>query len=338
MDVNFAGEPTRIVLIEDSSQIGQARRVALKESARAGFDETDAARVALIVTELATNVLKHARTGEIHVAVVPGMGAQGVEVTAVDRGPGFNLSDCLPDGYSTGGTRGEGLGAVKRTADVFDMYADHRGSIVLARTYPKGFAKADLRFGATLHPLHTEVVSGDGWAMSVGSGDIAAMMVDGLGHGPQAHDAAAAGTAAWLAEATGAEPAAALMAMDTAMHGTRGGAVATARYDRATDSLRYAGIGNIAGSLHNLEGSRGLASHPGIVGVQARRRQSFDFSPADGRLLILHSDGLQSRWNLRDYPGLVTRHPAVVTTLLHRDFSRGRDDAAVFAIRLETSV
>jgi hypothetical protein len=54
-------------------------------------------------------------------------------------------------------------------------------------------------------------------------------------------------------------------------------------------------------------------------------------------LLILHSDGLQTRWNLRDYPGLVTRHPAVVTALLHRDFSRGRDDATVLAIRLETS-
>lgn len=337
MDVTFAGEPTVVVAVEDTSQIGQARRVALREAARAGFDETDAARVALIATELATNVLKHARAGEIHLAVIPGLDTRGVEVIAVDRGPGFNLADCLPDGFSTGGTRGEGLGAVKRVADVLDMYADHRGSVVLARMYPKGFGRADLRFGASHHPLRTEAVSGDGWAMSVRKDSIAVMMVDGLGHGPLAHAAARAGTDAWIADAD-AEPAEAIQAMDSAMHGSRGGAVAVARYDRRSDTLRYAGIGNIAGSLQALDGSRGLASHPGIVGMQARRIRPFEFSPAHGRLLILHSDGLQSRWNLLDYPGLTTRHPAVVTALLQRDFSRGRDDTAVLAIRLESSV
>jgi anti-sigma regulatory factor (Ser/Thr protein kinase) len=337
MDVSFAGEPTLVLPVEDSSQIGHARRVALKEAARAGLDETDAARVALIATELATNVLKHARTGEIHVAIVPGVDTRGVEVIAVDRGPGFNLADCLPDGYSTGGTRGEGLGAVKRVADVFDLYADQRGSVLLARVYPKGFSRADVRFGANHHPLHSETVSGDGWAMSLTDDAIAAMMVDGLGHGPLAHEAAVSGTQAWLAEAR-SSPVDGIMAMDAAMRGTRGGAAAVARYDRSLDTLHFAGIGNIAGSLQTVESSRGLASHPGIVGSQARRSRPFDFSPAHGRLLILHSDGLQSRWNLRDYPGLVTRHPAVVTAMLHRDFSRGRDDAAVFAIRLETSV
>jgi anti-sigma regulatory factor (Ser/Thr protein kinase) len=336
MDVSFAGEPTVVLPVEESSQIGHARRVALREAVRAGFDETDAARVALIATELATNVLKHAHTGEIHLAVVPGMTTRGVEVIAVDRGPGFNLADCLPDGYSTGGTRGEGLGAVKRAADVLDMYADHRGSVLMARVYPKGFGRDDLCFGASLHPLHTEAVSGDGWAMSVGEGAMSVVMVDGLGHGPLAHDAAGAGTKAWLAEAQH-DPAVALAAMDSAMHGSRGGAVAVARYDRKADALRFLGVGNIAGSLQDLEGTRGLASHPGIVGMRARRSQPFEFSPARGRMLILHSDGLQTRWNLRDYPGLVTRHPAVVAALLHRDFSRGRDDAAVLAIRLEIS-
>jgi anti-sigma regulatory factor (Ser/Thr protein kinase) len=336
MDMIFAGEPTLVLPVEDSSQIGHARRVALREAARAGLDETDAARVALIATELATNVLKHARHGEIHVAVVPGKDTRGVEVIAIDRGAGFNLADCLPDGYSTGGTRGEGLGAVKRAADVLDMYADHRGSVLLARIYPKGFGRADVRFGASHHPLGTEAVSGDGWAMHLGDDGIAAVMVDGLGHGPLAHAAAHAGIDAWMAEAQ-SEPDMALQAMDTAMRGTRGGAVAATRFDRRSDTLRYAGVGNIAGSLHTLEGSRGLASHPGIVGTQARRTRPFDFSPVQGRLLILHSDGLQSRWNLLNYPGLVTRHPGVITALLHRDFSRGRDDATVFAIRLETS-
>ena len=335
MDVTFSGDPTTIVAIEDATQIGHARRMAQQVATTAGFDATDAGRVALVTTELATNVLKHARGGEIHIAAVQGEGVLGVEVIAVDRGPGFNLADCLPDGFSTGGTRGEGLGAVKRQAQVMDMYADQRGSVVLARMYPKGFATADIRFGATQQAIHGETLCGDGWAAALRSDALSVLVLDGLGHGAAAHVAASAGIGAFLAMAPD-EPVTLMGELNTAMTGSRGGAVAIATYDVTTKSLRYAGIGNIGGTLNNLDGSRGLASHPGIVGVQARRAQPFDFPRVAGKLLVMHSDGLQSRWSLRDYPGLATRHPAVITALLFRDFTRGRDDVTVFAMTLET--
>lgn len=335
MDVIFAGSPTIVVAVEEQSQIGQARRIAAQATASAGFDEADAGRVALVTTELATNVLKHARSGEIHIAQVPGRdGTRGVEVIAVDRGPGFNLADCLPDGYSTGGTRGEGLGAVRRQAEIMDMYADHRGSVVLTRTYPRGAAKVDIPFGASEHRLPDELASGDSWGMAFRDGGACALVVDGLGHGALASDAASACVDAWAAEPF-EEPTTQMARLNAAMSGTRGGAVAIARF--ADGALRYAGVGNISGSLQTVEGSRGLASSPGIVGAHARRAQHFDFPDVAGRLLVMHSDGLQSRWSLGDYPGLVNRHPAVVTAVLHRDFTRGRDDVTVFALRLEAA-
>ncbi|WP_448100374.1 ATP-binding protein [Luteibacter jiangsuensis] len=333
MELTFVGPATRIVALEEPTQVGQARRVAQQAAVEAGFDETDSGRVALVATELATNVLKHATSGAVHVAVVPGNGARGVEVVAVDRGPGFNLAECLADGFSTGGTRGEGLGAVSRQADVMDMYADARGSVVMARIYPKGSDRVDLLFGATQQTMEGEPVCGDAWAMAVSGGKHAFLVVDGLGHGLSAHDAARAGTDAFV-EQPFSDPVALLNSLHGAMTGTRGGAVAVAQYDAATDTLRYAGIGNISGSLATLEGSRGLASHPGIVGVQARRAQPFDFPGVQGKLMVMWSDGLMSRWNLRDYPGLASRHPAVVTALLHRDFNRGRDDVTLLAARL----
>ncbi|WP_413624233.1 ATP-binding protein [Luteibacter sp. Lutesp34] len=333
MELTFVGPATRIVALEEPTQVGQARRVAQQAAVEAGFDEIDSGRVALVATELATNVLKHATSGAMHVAVVPGNGAQGVEVVAVDRGPGFNLAECLADGFSTGGTRGEGLGAVSRQADVMDMYADARGSVVMARIYPKGSGRVDLLLGATQQTMEGEPVSGDAWAMAVSGGKHAFLVVDGLGHGLSAHDAARAGTDAFV-EQPFSDPVALLNSLHGAMTGTRGGAVAVAQYDAATDTLRYAGIGNISGTLATLEGSRGLASHPGIVGVQARRAQPFDFPGVQGKLMVMWSDGLMSRWNLRDYPGLASRHPAVVTALLHRDFNRGRDDVTLLAARL----
>ncbi|MBU0837157.1 MAG: ATP-binding protein, partial [Gammaproteobacteria bacterium] len=99
--------------------------------------------------------------------------------------------------------------------------------------------------------------------------------------------------------------------------------------------LDFAGIGNIGASLIASEGSRGLASHPGIVGVRFRKAHVFDYPLGEARLLVLYSDGLQTRWNLRDYPGLVHRHPAIIAALLHRDFCRGRDDVTVLALNLE---
>jgi len=333
MELTFVGSTTRIVAVEEPTQVGQARRMAQQAAVEAGFDDTDSGDVALIATELATNVLKHAKSGAVHVAVVPGDGARGVEVVAIDRGPGFNLAECLADGFSTGGTRGEGLGAVSRQADVMDMYADARGSVVMARIYPKGFARADLAFGATQQTMESEPVCGDAWAVAVRGAKRSFLVIDGLGHGLPAHEAAQAGIAAFTGQAFD-EPVQLMSTLHGAMAGTRGGAVAIAQYDAEAGSLRYAGIGNIAGSLATLDGSRGLASHPGIVGVQTRRAQPFDFPGVGGKLMLMWSDGLMSRWNVRDYPGLASRHPAVVTALLHRDFNRGRDDVTILAARL----
>jgi Stage II sporulation protein E (SpoIIE). len=119
------------------------------------------------------------------------------------------------------------------------------------------------------------------------------------------------------------------------MAGTRGGAVAVAQHDASSNRLTFTGIGNIGASLIHGTQARGLASLPGIVGGQYRKAQAFDYAQVNGNLLILYSDGLQSRWNLQDYPGLVHRHPAVIATVLHRDFCRGRDDVTVLVVDLE---
>ena len=98
--------------------------------------------------------------------------------------------------------------------------------------------------------------------------------------------------------------------------------------------MRYAGIGNIVGRAWSApSGSRGLASQNGTVGVQIR--QVLRRSSTRGRrraLLLMHSDGITSRWSLDTYPGLLLRHPAVIAGVLRRDFGRGRDDATMVVV------
>ena len=203
----------------------------------------------------------------------------------------------------------------------------------MARMFPRQGAYRDLRYGASQRSYGDETFCGDGWTVSFDEQRRTAMLVDGLGHGALAHAAALAAMRGF-AEADLRDPAMTVDAMHAEMCGTRGGAVGVATYDERDGSLRFAGIGNISAALHSPEGTRGLASHPGIVGVQYRSARAFDYTDAYGKLLILHSDGLQTRWSLANYPGLGLRHPAVIAAVLLRDFDRGRDDATVVVLAL----
>lgn len=332
MDVTWAGAGTACIAVEETSQVGQARRTAHAIAERLGFDSTDAGRAALVVTELATNVLRHGRGGHLFLGEIAGNGARGIEVCAVDRGPGFDHAACRVDGFSTGGTPGTGLGAIERQAEVFDSWSDARGAIVVARLYA-GALRADLPLAARCVPMAGEQVAGDAWHAVRQDACTAVAIIDGLGHGPAAGEAAQAGIAAF-ARAPCADPAAGIARMHAGMGGTRGGAAAIARHDADTGTLTFCGIGNIGASLIDPAGSRGMPSHAGIVGGQFRRTQNFEFPHCHGKVLVMHSDGLQSRWNLQAYPGLIHRHPATIVALLMRDFDRGRDDATVVVARL----
>jgi hypothetical protein len=101
--------------------------------------------------------------------------------------------------------------------------------------------------------------------------------------------------------------------------------------DLAAQRVRFAGIGNIASAILTPEGRRGFASHNGIVGHELRQIQEFSSPWHDRNLLLMHSDGLASRWDLTAYPGLVYRHPGLIAGVLYRDHTSGRDDVTIVA-------
>src|SRR5690606_32336705 len=106
-------------------------------------------------------------------------------------------------------------------------------------------------------------------------------------------------------------------------------AIAVGRAFSKDRMLRYAGIGNIAGILLSDKESRGLVSYNGTVGVQIRKAQALDYPWPERGLMVMHSDGLQTRWSFDPYPGLMARHPSVIAGVLWRDWGRGRDDTTV---------
>ncbi|HET9474860.1 MAG TPA: SpoIIE family protein phosphatase [Steroidobacteraceae bacterium] len=313
-------------VIDEGSKVGEARRAA-HTLANFEFDAELAGKVAIAATELASNLLRHAGGGELLLQKLGSDDSSSLELLAIDRGPGMaDVSRCMSDGYSTGGTQGTGLGAVRRLASEFDIYsAPGEGTVVMAR-----FGGAcHVRHGAVNVAVAGEPDCGDAWCLVRDVGGIALMVIDGLGHGTFAAEAARAGIDAFLL-APGDSPREILQRANQQMSKTRGGAAACARL--ANGSMSYAGMGNINGYLVSPERSQGLVSHNGTLGMHQRPAQQFEYSVDPDSLLVMHSDGLSARWDLRSQPDLLRAHPAIVAGVLYRDHGRERDDATVVVV------
>jgi hypothetical protein len=114
---------------------------------------------------------------------------------------------------------------------------------------------------------------------------------------------------------------------------TRGAAVAIARVDPGARKIRFVGVGNIGAALVVNGELRHMASQNGTAGFVTHRITEFEYGFTGAPLLILHSDGVSTRWGLGGYPGLAAQHPSLVAGVLLRDQRRGRDDATVVALR-----
>ncbi|HEX2890429.1 ATP-binding protein [Vineibacter terrae] len=330
---------TRCLLVTETSQIATARRGAAAAAQAAAFDAVDIGRVALAATELATNVLRHGSGGMLLVRTVEAAsGDAGIELLALDKGPGMrNVQECLRDGFSTAGTPGSGLGAVRRQADVFDVYSvPGTGTAVLALLWPRRAApSADqaVQIGSVAVAKPGEEICGDGWSVRLQGHRLVAMVADGLGHGLFAAQAAGEAVRLFNRQQRGSARDA-VEAIHAGLRATRGAAVAVADVDMVEHRLLFSGIGNIAGTLVTNGQTRRLVSLNGIAGHAAPRIQAFSY-PYSGHafLLIMHSDGLAMSWALDRYPGLAARHPGIIAGVLFRDFSRTRDDATVLVVR-----
>ncbi len=324
--------------VQEISQIGGPRRVAQRLAEQMDFSEERAGRVALVVTELATNLAKHARGGEMLVRSIRdtdgGTEARGIEVLAIDRCPGMpDVAGAREDGYSTAGSLGHGLGSIERQSDFFQIYSQPSGTVAVARLWherPTVVArKPRYEIGAVLVSHPGEDVCGDDWEWTMRDDRFAILVADGLGHGLAAHDAAAAAVDVFrrLSEQSTSRV---ITEVHAALRPTRGAAVAMVEVDTARGVANYCGLGNIGAAILTGQNARhGLISQNGTAGHVATRIHEFSYPVPPQSTLVMYSDGLSSHWNLAPYSGLITRHPSVIAGILYRDFSRRRDDVTI---------
>ncbi|MEV5356944.1 ATP-binding SpoIIE family protein phosphatase [Streptomyces sp. NPDC086081] len=316
------------VPVADSTRVRDVRVAAEEASACAGLPPQRTATAALVATELATNLLRHADDGHVIINLV--QSAQdhrtAVQLLSLDHGPGIpDVAQAMRDGYSTAATLGAGLGTCRRIANAFDLHsAVGRGTVAVARIDHDPAVRGSSpsphpRAGGVNVPLGRAEHSGDAWGR-VHTGDrLTLLLADGLGHGVKAAEASTTAVAE-LRDVADRPPADILRHLGRALRRTRGAAVAVAQVDLDSGRLGFAGIGNIGARLRTDGGWKYLLSHPGIVGAQAPATLPVQREPwREDSLLVLHSDGMPTRWTPPDDAVLLRRDPAVVAAVLLRD-------------------
>ncbi|MFI7382549.1 ATP-binding protein [Streptomyces sp. NPDC049813] len=341
-------EPDDVVWLRSGEALPAAvRREATALARRIGLASRRASEVALAVTEIATNLVRHADDGSIALRTTRFAGRASIECLSLDSGPGIpDLTDAFRDGHSSGSTLGIGLGAIARLADTVDVHSvPGKGTVLLARFSSRATASAEGAAPPEPRPplagltraISGETVCGDTWAGRPHSaedgrpGSVTVMMCDGLGHGPLAARAGEAARAVFRQSAA-RRPADLLAQMHTGLRGTRGAAMAVAVVDLDAELVELCGVGNVSAFVVDAQQRSTLLSVPGIVGAQLPTLRTFTAPLPRGSALVMHSDGLHQRWSLSDLPGLLTRDPTVIAAQILNHAGVRRDDAGIVVV------
>ena len=327
------------ISVHDPSGVASARRQATRCAETLHFSETGSGKVAIAVTELATNLVKHASGGEI-IINTDDQHSDVIELLSIDKGNGIaNMQTALRDGYSTAGSAGTGLGALSRLATVMDVWSSpESGTVLLVRIVDDASpssspSRLPMIISGICVPKGGETQPGDAWSARADGDAVTFCVADGLGHGPAAAEASTRAIGIFLSSRFDTVETM-MQELHDPLRATRGAAISIARVIAPQHKVEYCGIGNVAATIIDNEKARKAVSHNGIIGHELRKLQLFTYPWSDESLLIMASDGMATSWNLASYPGLAQRDPAVIAGVLYRDHCRGTDDATVVVAKM----
>lgn len=338
--------------IENESDVGVCRRKSVGLAKQVGFDEVKIGEIAIMITELVTNVLKHGgRKGKILICQLENKKQQkAIEVWCCDMGNGIpNFNQSITDGYTNKNSLGIGLGTIRRFSDEFEI--NPKKTKILHDTGLKDLENYNncirtlkwvptkqwigknrkLIIGAASRSKPGENLNGDSYIINhTTQTKTVAAIIDGLGHGKEAHIASQMAKEQLLLRSE--LPVDVLMQhIHNGIRGTRGAVVGLLLADTENDKLYFSGIGNIEGFLCNADGKKNLLSFGGIVGHNMRTPRVFNFNFKPGDYICLYTDGITSRWSSKDINW--KENPQQTAEYILNNFSRQNDDATVLIIR-----
>lgn len=336
----MVSEGHRAYKVADRSYFALLKKEIHALAVSAGFGESRVGEIDIIVSEMVTNLVKHAGEGQVWVRLLEERGIQGLEIISVDNGPGMqDVSRMVADGVSTTNTLGHGLGTMKRMADVFQVYSQKEwGTVMVARVFARPLSHrrkhplAEIR--SVVLPKPGEEACGDGFFFTEGPDCIRLFLGDGLGHGPDAAAAVQAAGKAFL-EMESTDPVDIIRQLHPAVKKTRGLVGTVVVFDVKARCWRLCGVGNIATRIAGPSVQKNYMAYNGIIGLNVPNTLNVqELAYEKGQLLVMCSDGLKSKWDFHRYPAIGRYDLSILAATLIKDFARLTDDMSVAACKI----
>jgi anti-sigma regulatory factor (Ser/Thr protein kinase) len=330
----------KVFKAEDRSYFSILKKEIHSIAVKAGFSEGKVGELDIVVAEIVSNLVKHAGGGQLYVKLVEDDGVQGIELISVDNGPGMtDVTRMVADGVSTKNTLGQGLGAMKRLSDVFQVYSlKEWGTVILIRIFveelPSFRKPATEEVRSVVIPKPGETECGDGFFHLATREHIKIFLGDGLGHGPEAAKAVTTAGAAFL-ESPEVDPANIIRDINEKVKKTRGLVGTVAVFDLLQRKWQVCGVGNISTRIIGPGAAKNLMPYNGIIGLNVPRTlnsQEIDYEK--GQQMIMCSDGLKSKWDTGRYPAVQRYDASILSASLLKDFARNTDDMSVAVCKI----
>lgn len=327
-----------VIPVFSAGDVTAARRTAKAEAAALGFAAQESEEIALVVSELASNLVKHARRGIMTLTPLATSGRAGIQIESEDHGPGIaDVERAIADGFSTAGSLGDGLGVVNRLMDELDVVSEPgRGTFVVckrwARTSAPSMTPCPLAFGAATRVHPSMNVNGDAFVVKTWDAALLVAVIDGLGHGQFAHRAAQ--TARRYVDTHFDQPPAEIFrGVGRACHATRGVVMAIARFDWARGRLTFASVGNVQARVFDSPEPMHFIVRRGILGVNAPNPLVSEHCWEPTSVMVLHSDGLKTNWNWETFRHFANGSATTLAQQLLRALAKEDDDATVVVVK-----
>jgi anti-sigma regulatory factor (Ser/Thr protein kinase) len=315
---------------------------AAKSLARAlAFDAPVGEELALAVSELASNLLKHAGHGRLTLASKRDGERTGMQIVSTDSGPGIaNVDQAITDGFSTAGSLGYGLGAVNRLMDELEITSHPAGNAKETRIVCTRWKRAHgptlipcpLDIGVAIRPHRAMEVNGDAYILERWGESALVGVIDGVGHGPGAFQAAQA--ARLYVETHRDGPLDAIFSgVGRACRGTQGVVMALARFDWGCRRLTFASVGNIEARTFGTAQKVNFIVPRGVLGLNAPAPKVTEHLWDPTQVMVLHSDGLVSHWQWEDFPNLQAGSAGDAAQQMLHKLAREDDDATVVVVK-----
>jgi len=309
-------------------------------AATAPFSARRLGEIDIVVAEIVSNLAKHAVGGELFVKLVESKGIQGIEIIAIDEGPGMSdVHRMMQDGTSTKNTLGHGLGSIKRLTDFFQVYSQKGwGTIKLCRLFAKELPQARkpplAEIRSLVVPKPGETACGDGFSEIHTKDSIRLFLGDGLGHGIEAEKAVQTAIEAFK-DCPEDSPMEILRYLHTATRKTRGLVGTVAIFNVRDRQWSICGIGNIMTRFHGAILPKTHNSYNGIIGLNIPNSMKDTLVTHEpGQIMTLTSDGIRSRWETLRHPGLLRNDYALLNAAIFKDFARHTDDMSIVSCKI----